>query len=91
MPWSKRGPDERSDIRGMVPGVAGMLVAFKLLLLVLGYNRRIVVASTNVIGIACAAIEALGRCHGLPQGWALFGCDPARPTDTLLRTEFCAC
>ena len=33
-----------------------MLVAFKLLLFVLGYNRRIVVAAANLIGIACAAV-----------------------------------
>lgn len=32
-----------------------MLVAFKLLLFVLGYNCRIVVAAANFIGIACAA------------------------------------
>src|SRR5436309_2028595 len=46
-------------------GAAAMLVAFKLLLFVLGYNCRIVVAAANFIGIACAAIEALGRCNVL--------------------------
>src|SRR5215217_2444253 len=44
---------------------ASILVAFKLLLSVLGYNRRIVVAAANFIGVVCAAIETLGRCNVL--------------------------
>ena len=37
-------------------GASGMPVAFKLLLFVVGYNCRVVVAAANIVGIACAAI-----------------------------------